>query len=342
MEEGAQFHGVWLETQPMAGAMYATRNARIALDNQLVFMRAQAPDGYMPGQVGRRRLQLFEPTILQDDEEPAHRHGGGGGRGAGGGIQGLFFASPATDVAWILQQTQNTTTSSSNSSNSSIHSAAAAAAAAQAYMAELTTVLEGYDAWLWTARNTSAICHPASFGCVGGAGHAPKIGSGRGGTNATACCRGEAVGTPQRGLLWSDGINDSGEDSSTRFCKVANHTGGYQPCVVSYAFPIQSADVTSYSYDCRASLARLARMRGDHPGASRWEAKASAVRLNLKAQLWDTERQSMFSRDAAGVQKLQRCIDLSLSLSLSLSLCVCVCVCRSSRTVALPTAGFNR
>ena len=59
-------------------------------------------------------------------------------------------------------------------------------------------------------------------------------------------------------------------------------------------------------------------MRGDHSGASRWEAKASAVRLNLKAQLWDTERQSMFSRDAAGVQKLQRCIDLSLSLSFSL------------------------
>ena len=37
--EGAQYIGAWLETQPMAGAMWATRSVRLALDNQLVFMR---------------------------------------------------------------------------------------------------------------------------------------------------------------------------------------------------------------------------------------------------------------------------------------------------------------
>jgi hypothetical protein len=257
MVEGAQFHGAWLETQPMAGAMYATRNVRVAVDNQLIFFRAQDADGFIPGQVGRRRLEVE----------------------AGGNIQGLFFASPAVDVAWYIQQAGPT--------NQSV-----------AYMAELTKVLEGYDSWLWSDRNTSAICQPHSFGCVGGAGHAPKLGYGRGGTNATACCRGDVAATPKRGLLWSYGIGDSGEDSSTRFCKVINHTE-YSPCVVSYAFPIQSADVTSYSYDCRAALARLARIRGDAQEAALWEAKAAAVAANLKTQLWDENRSMMFARDAA-------------------------------------------
>ena len=35
MEEGAQFHAAWLETQPMAGGMYAPRDCRVALNNVL-------------------------------------------------------------------------------------------------------------------------------------------------------------------------------------------------------------------------------------------------------------------------------------------------------------------
>eukprot|EP01050_Picozoa_sp_SAG11_P015239 SAG11_NODE_1954_length_4006_cov_1.667093_1_plen_862_part_00 len=266
MEEGAQFHGAWLETQPMAGAMYATRDCRVALNNQLIFMRAQASDGYMPGQVngGRRVLRPVAPAAS----------GGGGG-----GIQGLFFASPAVDMAWYLEQGGNAT-------------------AVAAFNLELASVLEAYDGWLWTARNTTAMCRPASFGCVGGAGRPPRVGYGRGGTNATACCRGDAAGTPPRGLLWSSGVIDSGEDSSTRFCKVANHTG-YAPCVSSYAFPIQSADVTSYSYDCRSSLARLARMRGDAQAAAAWAGRAASLAANLKVQLWIESERAMFARDAA-------------------------------------------
>ena len=33
------------QTQPMAGAMYATRHVRYALNNQLVFIRTQRSDG---------------------------------------------------------------------------------------------------------------------------------------------------------------------------------------------------------------------------------------------------------------------------------------------------------
>ena len=47
-----------------------------------------------------------------------------------------------------------------------------------------------------------------------------------------------------------------------------------------------------------ASLARLARYRGDAKAAARWDAKAAAVATNLKAQLWDTERSAVFAKDA--------------------------------------------
>lgn len=65
MQEGAKYDGVWLETQPMGGEMYATRDMEIALNNQLIFMQYQRRDGRMPGMISYR-----EPyqgmTIHQD------------------------------------------------------------------------------------------------------------------------------------------------------------------------------------------------------------------------------------------------------------------------------------
>lgn len=69
-------------------------------------------------------------------------------------------------------------------------------------------------------------------------------------------------------------------------------------CIESYAFPIQSADMTSYSYDCRASLARLASYRADAAATSAWEAKAAVVAGALKAALWNESIGTQFARDA--------------------------------------------
>ena len=49
--EGAKYTGVWLETQPMGGEMYAKRNLKVALNNILIFMRYQRRDGKMPGMI---------------------------------------------------------------------------------------------------------------------------------------------------------------------------------------------------------------------------------------------------------------------------------------------------
>lgn len=49
--EGGGYHKIWLETQPMGGEMYAARNMTAALNNQLLFMEHQRPDGRLPGSI---------------------------------------------------------------------------------------------------------------------------------------------------------------------------------------------------------------------------------------------------------------------------------------------------
>ena len=51
MVEGAGYDAVYLETQPIGGAMYAKRNIQIAKNNQLVFMDCLREDGRLPGSV---------------------------------------------------------------------------------------------------------------------------------------------------------------------------------------------------------------------------------------------------------------------------------------------------
>lgn len=49
--EGAKYTGVWIETQPIGGEMYAKRNLKTALNNILIFIRYQRRDGKYPGMI---------------------------------------------------------------------------------------------------------------------------------------------------------------------------------------------------------------------------------------------------------------------------------------------------
>lgn len=49
--EGAGYHKIWLETQPMGGEMYAKRNLEAALNNTLMFLDHQREDGRLPGSI---------------------------------------------------------------------------------------------------------------------------------------------------------------------------------------------------------------------------------------------------------------------------------------------------
>lgn len=52
--EGGQYKGLWLETQPMGGDMYAKRNVEVALNNQLFFMENIREDGRLPSVIRKK------------------------------------------------------------------------------------------------------------------------------------------------------------------------------------------------------------------------------------------------------------------------------------------------
>lgn len=56
--EGSIYNGVWLETQPMGGTMYAKRNADIACNNIQIFLDYQRVDGRFPGMITFKNNKL--------------------------------------------------------------------------------------------------------------------------------------------------------------------------------------------------------------------------------------------------------------------------------------------
>ena len=83
--EGGGYHKVWLETQPMGGAMYASRNLEVALANQKIFMDHQREDDRLPGSIEYKDGVL----IPQFDK-----------------IQGFCFPAPALDVWYLTGKTK--------------------------------------------------------------------------------------------------------------------------------------------------------------------------------------------------------------------------------------------
>lgn len=82
LREGGGYGNLWLETQPMGGAMYAARDPETGLNNILAFMQYQRRDGRMPG------------MIFQTD--------GQGLCAAYDWFQGFCFPGPALDMYWMI------------------------------------------------------------------------------------------------------------------------------------------------------------------------------------------------------------------------------------------------
>eukprot|EP01052_Picozoa_sp_SAG31_P002261 SAG31_NODE_78_length_27447_cov_83.819877_7_plen_545_part_00 len=161
--------------------MWATRDVRVALNNQLVFTRSQRSDGRYPHRTDGCAASWHHPAPpvctaaalphLQPAFVPA------------GGIQGLFIASPSVDIVWYMRlQAGNQ---------------------ADTYLEELKASLIAADDYLWNTRNDSSCfaLHNASM----------KVDN---------CPPTPSAGTVNKhGLLFSVGIGDSGEDGSVKFCK---------------------------------------------------------------------------------------------------------------------------
>jgi len=83
MKEGAKYVSVWLETQPMGGAMYAKRDMEIARNNIEIFIDYQREDGRFPGVIYNRGEKL-EPNYCQ--------------------FQGFYLARPAFELYFLLNK----------------------------------------------------------------------------------------------------------------------------------------------------------------------------------------------------------------------------------------------
>jgi hypothetical protein len=83
MKEGAKYVSVWLETQPMGGAMYAKRDLEIARNNIEIFIDYQREDGRFPGVIYNREGKL-EPNYCQ--------------------FQGFYLDRPAFELYFLLNK----------------------------------------------------------------------------------------------------------------------------------------------------------------------------------------------------------------------------------------------
>ncbi|MDR0353470.1 MAG: hypothetical protein LBI02_09030 [Opitutaceae bacterium] len=100
------------------------------------------------------------------------------------------------------------------------------------------------------------------------------------------------------GCLETWSVWDTGEDNSNRFTGTKLNRDGWpgETPPDDPVFPIESMDFMAYSYDARATLARLSVLLGN--GREReWLARAAAVRDKLRAYLWDDARGACFDRD---------------------------------------------
>lgn len=78
--EGGGYDKIWLETQPMGGAMYAARNYEVGLNNCLMFMRHQRADGRIPGSI----------AVIDGVVTPQFNK-----------FQGFCFPAPALDLYYL-------------------------------------------------------------------------------------------------------------------------------------------------------------------------------------------------------------------------------------------------
>jgi len=127
--EGSVYRNVWLETQPMGGAMWAARNVTEALANSLVFLRTQRVDGRLPGMVSSATDGVGSSYLTA-----MYCYA----RGDGSLLQGNYWSVPAVDVAFFMNQSVPDGTGGPDMA---------------AYVGELHVALEAFDDWMWRTRH---------------------------------------------------------------------------------------------------------------------------------------------------------------------------------------------
>ena len=265
MVEGGGYENVWIETQPMGGAMYAKRDLQIGLNNQLIFMQCQRADGRLPGMISSTELTekngwdkdpakipYLGATYLPDKHVTAFY----------GWLQGYCFPSPAVDVYYLIGRDKT-------------------------YLRRLYDVMEAYDAYLWRTRDSNGN-GVLELWCVFDNGEdnnvrmfdAPEI-------------------WPYDYAPTRDKLPDLKSAEVAKYWPYIHSRCNFEPGrprLEGVRVPYQSMDLMAWSYESRRVLADISVELGNGKDAS-WRKKADEVQHRLIQSLWRPEKHACYDRD---------------------------------------------
>ena len=262
--EGGGYSNAWIETQPMGGEMYAKRDLQLALNNQLIFMQAQRADGRLPG------------MVISGD---AARKSGYDKQPPEGMIwmpendlladfemlQGYCFPDPAWRMYFWTGKDR-------------------------AYLSRLYNALEKHDAYLWRTRDSNGDGLLETW-CVWDTGedHSSRL-----------IMRNAPSRWPFDFAPAGDKLPDHQVPADFKNYWIEHHLEKLPPHTREQVMvPFASMDVMAYSYEGRATLAKIARELGNGCEAY-WQQQAEDVRQRLIKGLWDPARCACFDRDRTG------------------------------------------
>ena len=101
------------------------------------------------------------------------------------------------------------------------------------------------------------------------------------------------------GILSSFCVYDTGEDLAVRYGDAPCWWTADEPPQGYRVVPMQSMDVTSWSFAARDTLDMICRIQGD-PAAEDWRKKALRIAEDLRKTLWSEARGALFDRDKDG------------------------------------------
>ena len=262
--EGGGYRNVWIETQPMGGEMYAKRNLEVALNNQLLFLLGQRADGRLPGMV------VSGDTALKYgwDKKPPEGFVWLPEYGVAADFemfQGYCFPDPAWRMYFWANKDRH-------------------------YLHKLYRALEAHDAYLWRTRDSNGDGLLETW-CTWDTGedHSSRL------LTRNAPSRwpfdfppvGERLPDPQVPANFR------------RYWIEHNHDKLPPPTREQVMVPFASMDVMAYSFEGRATLAKIARELSNGREEF-WRQRAEQVRQRLIQGLWDPSRHACFDRDRTG------------------------------------------
>ena len=259
--EGGGYANVWLETQPMGGAMYANRDLQIGLNNQLIFMQAQRADGRLPGMIisgDAAKSQGWDknPSLVPwGNVYLPEKHLVADYRM----FQGYCFPAPALDVYYLMGRDKD-------------------------YLRRLYETLEGFDAYLWRTRDSNGDGVLETW-CVWDTGEDNSV-------RMYEAPEAWPHDYPPRG----DRLPDLNSPEAARYWMRPGTPNAPRPQIKEIRVPYESMDIMAYSYAGRRAMAEISAELGNGQEPF-WRKKAEEVQRRLIQALWRPEKTACYDRD---------------------------------------------